>query len=145
MKENMVKTIGEHEYQFFMLPAMESVKLFTRIVKLISPALSLLSGDDKTSVLERKIDIEQVVKALQNSLDENEVEYVINKLFSQTICTGVGQLSDRAVVNEHFKGNLSHLFKVVWGALEAQYGDFLAGKPELEKLVQGNKKATKVG
>lgn len=139
MKENMVKTIGGFEYQFFMLPAMDSVKLLTRIFKVIAPIIGVASGsgDKKTPLLERKLDVSKIVEALQTSLEEKEVEYIIGKLFDQTICEGVGQLSDRAIVNEHFKGRIKDMFLVVWGALEAQYGDFLAGKPELSNLVAG--------
>lgn len=147
MKETMVKKIGDYEYQFFMLPAMDSVKLFLRIIKIVGPALMAVEGKEEKeeSILDRKIDIKQLVEALQNSLHETEVEGIINILLSQTLCEGVGQLSSKAVVNEHFKGNIKHLFMVIWGALEAQYSDFLAGKPELENLVTGKKIAKKVG
>lgn len=151
--ENETKKIGEFEYQFYMLPAMDSVRLLTRIFKIVSPLVALTSGDDdekkKTSMLEKKMDISKIVEALQKSLDENEVDYIISKLMEQTICEGVGQLNNKATVNEHFKGRIKHLFQVVFAALGAQYSDFFTGSLEdviqKIKVASGQTKVTRKG
>jgi len=136
MREPVKKVIDGEQYTFCQLPPKQSLKLLTRILKIIGPALGgVVSGGNVESILELDIDLGMIVSQLCNRLDENDIEYIVDMLLSQVLHSGKGDLS--RVFDEHFGGRLPHLFKVVAAALEVEYGDFFGGKLDFEKLLHG--------
>jgi hypothetical protein len=131
MREPVEKTIDGEKYTFCQLPAKKSLKLLTRLVKIVGPSLgaavgSVAEGDiDIQTVLDRHLDLGAVVAALCDRLEENEVEAIVDTLLSQVIHAGQGEVSQKFEVL--FAGRLPHLFKVLAAALQLEYGDFLAG------------------
>lgn len=128
MREPVKKTIDGEEYIFCQLPPKKSMKLLTRILRIIGPALGVVVGD-KTKIDDiANLDIKpgMIVSELCSRLDENEVEHIVDTLLSQVHHCGKGELSK--VFDEHFGGRLPHLFNVVFAALEVEYSDFFDGK-----------------
>lgn len=137
MREPVKKTIDGEQYTFYQMNPRKSLKLMTRILKLIgAPVGTAFGGHEKTkSVFDQDINIGVIVEKLCDRLDENEVEYIIDQLLSQVTVAGKGEISK--VFDEHFAGRLPHLFKVVFACLEVEYGDFLAGLSGLTKSLGG--------
>ncbi len=139
MREPVRKIIDGEQYTFCQLPPKKSLKLLTRILKIIGPALGgvvkdagNISEGNIESILDLDIDPGMIVSQLCSRLDENDVEYIIDMLLSQVLHSGKGEVS--RVFDEHFGGRLPHLFRVIAAALEVEYGDFFGGKLDLENL-----------
>lgn len=135
MREPVQKVIDGEQYTFCLLPPRQSIRLLTRILKIIGPALGgALSGSNVESIMDLDINPGVIVSQLCNRLDEGDVEYIIDMLLSQVLCSGKGDLSK--VFDQHFAGRLPHLLKVVGSALEVQYGDFFGGKLDIANLLK---------
>ena len=135
MREPVKKTIDGEQYTFCQLPARKNMKLLTRILKIVGPALGgAVSGGDVESIMDLDIDPGAIISQLCSRLDENEVEYIIDSLLSQVLCAGKGEVSK--VFDQHFGGRLPHMFKVVAAALEVEYGDFFGGKLDIGNLLK---------
>ena len=138
MRNPVEVMIDGEEYTFCQLPPKRSLKLMTRIIKIVgAPLGAALNGTksgqvDLKAVMEADIDLSLIVTALCDRLDENEVEAIIDELLSQVIHVGSGEVSKK--FDAHFAGRLPHLFKVVGQALKVEYGDFLAAVPDLKAL-----------
>jgi hypothetical protein len=136
MREPVRKVIDGEEYTFCQLPPKQSIRLLTRILKIIGPALGgAVSGGNVQSILDLDIDPGMIVSNLCSRLDESDVEYVVDVLLSQVLHSGSGDISK--VFDQHFAGRLPHLFKVIGTALEVQYGDFFGGKLDVAGLLKG--------
>jgi hypothetical protein len=129
-----VKIDGE-QYTFCQLPPKRSLKLMTRIVRIIGPSLGAAMGSSTegnleiNSLLNQHLDLGAIVSALCDRLEENEVEAIVDELLSQVLHAGQGEVSRKFDVL--FAGRLPHLFKVLAQALKVEYGDFLAAVPDL--------------
>jgi len=130
LREPVRKMIDGEDYTFCLLPPRQSVRLLTKIMKIIGPALgTIVEGNDLSnldSVQDIDFDLSKAVSALFDHVNEDDVDMIIDALISQVIHKGTGDLSKS--FDYHFQGRLPHLFKVIGAALEVQYGDFFAGK-----------------
>jgi hypothetical protein len=136
MRDPVEKTIDGEQYTFCQLPPKKSLKLLTRLVRIVGPSVGAAMGGhaDISVVLGQEINFEKIVSAICGRLDENEVESIVDDLLSQVIHNGQGEVSKKFDVI--FGGRLPHLFKVVGEALRVEYGDFLAGMPDLKSVIQ---------
>lgn len=141
MREPVEKTIDGEKYTFCQLPPKRSLKLMMRILRIVGPTLGVAvegartgAGVDIGALLTTDIDVSRIVSALCERLDENEVEAIVDDLLSQTIHGGKGEVSRQFDVL--FGGRLQHLFKVVYAALQVEYGDFLAAGPALNAFLK---------
>jgi hypothetical protein len=131
MREPVEKIIDGEQYTFCQLPAKKSLKLLTRLTRIVGPSLGAALGTSSEgavgikAMLDRHLDLGAVVAALCDRLEENEVEAIVDTLLSQVIHAGQGEVSQKFDVL--FAGRLPHLFKVLGAALQLEYGDFLAG------------------
>jgi len=128
MRTPVELTIDGEQYTFCQLPPKRSLKLLTRIMRIVGGPLGASFKGGKPA-LDADIDLSVVVTALCDRLDENEVEAIVDELLSQVICAGRGEISRQ--FDAHFAGRLPHLFKVLGQAIRVEYGDFLAGLPDL--------------
>lgn len=141
MREPVEKVIDGDTYTFCQMSPKQSLKLLTRIVKIVGPTIGAavdgakIGGMDIAAVIEQEMDISKIVSALCDRLDENEVEAIVDGLLSQVIHSGQGEVSKRFDVI--FGGRLPHLFKVLGEAIKVEYGDFLAGLPDLSTIAAG--------
>lgn len=136
MREPVRKVIDQQAYVFHQMPAKASLKLLTRIIKIVGAPIGAGVGSmgGAGDMLEREINLESVVTSLCDRLDENQVERIIDELLSQARHEGEGEVSAPHTFEALFGGNLPHLFKVVMAAFEAEYGNFFGGKPVLQSL-----------
>jgi hypothetical protein len=127
----MAREITEREidgetYEFYQLGAIKSHNLLRKIGAIVAPVLGALAGnkDGGKSVLDAEIDLESVLNSLFEKATEAEVESIIVSLLSQVHHNGTGHLKNKDVIDQHFKGRLGHMYKVVYAAFEEEYSDF---------------------
>jgi len=137
-KQFVEKTIDGETYLFFYLRPRISVSLLGRISKIIGPTLgaALPEKDIKISeIMDMDISIGNITKIFFDRLDCNEIQDLIDVLFTQVSHKGKGPLSQENTYDELFSGKLKHLAKVVGISLEVQYGDFFGEKNVIEGLL----------
>ncbi len=128
-RELIQKIIDSKTYEFQQFNTTQSLKMLSRLAKICGEPLALAigaaSGDGKQekSMLDRNLDPEllsRAVKALCERLDENVVVDIVKELTATyAMCDGKKILFDN-----HYEGDLRHLFQVLSAALEVQYGNF---------------------
>ena len=123
-REMMSKVIDGSTYEFSQYGANESVRMFLRVSKIIGTPMSMLGNID---MKEGKVSIElnggmiaEAVDALMRRADENEVLDIFQKLCSKDVLCNGGKID----FNLHYQGRLPLMFKVLYAALEVQYGNF---------------------
>lgn len=129
-KETTSKTIDGEEYTLHQLGAVKSNKLLWRLKRIVGPSLAALlngaeDGKGLESILNSKVDFEEVLNGFYERATETEVEYVTSTLLSQVIHSGDGNLGETGKIDLHFTGALSRMYKVLWEALKHEYSDFL--------------------
>lgn len=130
--EMQTREIDGHEYQFARWGAKKSTKILIRLSRILGEPLSLaitsIKGDKQTrgkSVLDRDFDMDIIGKAVRSLFermsDENEVLDLIENLTS-----GDNVFSDgkKVIFDLHYQDRLGHMAKVLYAALEVQYGNF---------------------
>lgn len=118
--------IDGRTYEFYHMSPRTSVKILTRLLKLIGhpmgAAMSAAKGKKSILDVELKTDLlEKIVTGLFDNLEEDMVLDTIETLMGPVMCEGkqVGKAFDT-----HFQGEIGHLMKVTWEALKANYDDF---------------------
>lgn len=123
------KQVDGSTYSFSKYGAKKSLKILTRLTKIVGEPLAIgmaaASGNKSSgkSLLETELNpevISRAARALVDRLDEDDVMNLIIQLTSEDL------LCDGKKINfdVHYNQKLPHLFKVLWAALEVQYGNF---------------------
>jgi len=131
------KEIDGESYIFTMLRPRISTKLLVKIIKIIGPSVGKAFNKEVKikNILDINIDIGSAVMTLCERIDEDNVQNIIDTLFTQVQHKGKGILSNIQAYEELFSGRLKHLFNVVKASLEVQYADFFDGKEGLEEFL----------
>ena len=131
MAKLVQKQIDDKEYQFGLLNPFKANKLLIKLTKILGPALGSMSkGGDVESIMD--MDLSEVMEGLCSRLDEDQIESIMIALFEQVLCDG--DKMTQSFVETEFKGSLNTLYKVMFAALEVQFGDFFAGNGVLAGL-----------
>lgn len=136
MRELVNKKIDGIEYNFGQFGANKSLKLLVRLSKIAGEplALAFASAEGTGSLLEKKINpamLGNAVKVLFDKLDETDALELIQGLTSKDSCLCEGKQID---FNLHYEGRLPHMFKVLYAALEVQYGNFFDALTDLSAM-----------
>ena len=116
--------IGDHSVEIFQLPVPVSLKVLTRLTKILSkPIGSAISGDSKKSALDKEIDFSAILGGLGDRLDE---EIVISTILMTLPYVTVDQKPVNSLESFDDFGVI-FLLKVMAKVLEVNYGDFLGG------------------
>ena len=130
-QDTVEKTIDGEIYTFHQMDPMTSVMVLTKILKMTGTSIGMTTEqignvdnfmDAEVEDVVTKIDIGKIVAALCDRLNEDDIKQIIYTMISQVHHRGAGELSK--CFNVHFKGRISHLFKVVYAAMEVEYADF---------------------
>jgi hypothetical protein len=117
------REIDGHNYEFYQLGAVKSLKILTRILKIIGEPIGLITGEATVKdFLKTELNSDilgKALKALTDKLDEELVVNTIKELLEPVLCDG-----KRIQFDLHFQGRIGHLLKVVKAALEVNYKDF---------------------
>jgi hypothetical protein len=123
------KTIDGRRFEFFPMPAPRSIKVLTRLIKIIGEPAGVLASDysdqKPKSIMEYQLDesmISKAIGALTERLDEDIVLDTIHEIIRPVFVDG-----RRILFEQDFDGRIGHLFKVLFAALEANYSDFFDG------------------
>ena len=144
MRENKTKTIDGEDFTFYQLNPFKANRLLIKLVKIAGPALGSLANSKDVKGVQGLMDSDFDAKALLDSLcdklDEDQVDSIFKELLSQVHHSGEGSLEKEAACDVFFKGKINLMYKVVFAALEAQFGDFFGANGVFAGLkVQGLK------
>ena len=118
--ETETRAINGSDWQVTQWPARKSLKLKTRMVKLVGPTAGrLLSGG--LSGMDEEMDISSAVDALVDRLNPDTFDQLVQDLLSSTRIEGK---EANQVFDQHFAGNFSELYQGLAFVLEVNYGDF---------------------
>ena len=140
-KEIQEITVDGEIYLFAMLKPRVSLSLLTRLIGLIGPSLgkAFPNSIKIKELLDADINVGEAIIELTKKITYNEMQDIIDILFSQVSHKGEGQLSNGQAYDNLFTGSILHLFKVIKTALEVQYADFLQGRDALEAIIEKSK------
>lgn len=129
--EPQTKTIDGFTFTCSQLPGMRSLKVFTRITKMLgkgaSKALGAANGSGKDNAAAGAAVLE-----LLGNVDEADVEYVARQLLEVCVVAcpeGSGLPSGNVAQNfdQLFQGRLDLLLKALIFAIQVNFGSFLKG------------------
>lgn len=128
MTETHALDLDGFTYGVTQLPAMRATKLLARLGRLAGPALLQLVGDLRSGGL-ADADLSglgETARQFFAGLTDAELESVIRELLGTvTVTTLEGKTAPvMPVFDTHFQGRLDALFRLLWFALEANYGNF---------------------
>lgn len=124
------KSIDGHLYEFEKWGADKSLTVLLDLASITGKPLGMafgsLASGGPGKILDKEPDpnlISDILEALTVKLKKKAVMRLIKKMSSESmLCDG-----KRIDFNSHYADRLDHLFRVVYAALEVQYGNFFAG------------------
>jgi hypothetical protein len=123
--EIKVRVVDGHTYEIQQFATTRSLRCLRKLVAIFGEsmawggnAIEALKADEDAKASELMV---KAVKALIDRMDEDVVLGVIIELTGEAITCD----HQRVVFDSHYAGRLDHLFKVLYAALEVQYGNFL--------------------
>lgn len=135
------KTIGEHTYRVYQLPATQGLTMFMDLAKMVGPSLGVLidavksekggaaSLSDLMGTSLQGDAFGTAIAALVERFDTAKVQDMISKLRekSEVDVSGSGNFVKLGAVYEaHFAGKIGTLLSWLRFALEVQFADFLS-------------------
>jgi hypothetical protein len=106
------------------LPATQALRILTRLTKMVGEAALVLAAKGREALDDLPADVlTYTVQTILGRLSEAEVEATIKELLASVYVHGADQ-SVAVTFNEHFRGRMAALFRVVQLALEVNYRDF---------------------
>ncbi len=133
MRQFIPFEVDDVHYQMLHLPVSKSIKVLTRLTKMVSEPIgkavsAVQSGENTTSILDQDIDMDligQAITALGDRLDESMVWNTMLELLS-TVEKENDQGGFTKIAPEvDFQGKPGHLIKVVTNVITVNYADFL--------------------
>lgn len=113
-----VKAIGPAEYKVLPLPAMTSLRVLTRVLKMTAPAFAEVS-----SLRQAASAVGALLSAGVSELDESVIVYLCEEFAKVTTVVQGDRAQPLAnVFDEHFRGRVHDLFAWLRFAAEVTYG-----------------------
>ncbi len=143
MLDNRQKRIDDIEYEYNQYNARKSMKVMVRLTKMfVEPGAHFMGILGKgNSLLETDVDTDALAKAAKTLMERMDEDRVIDMI--QDLVKQMRYDSGKPIVfDSHFRGKLDHLFRVVYFALESEYGYFF-GESGLAGWLQGFVEKTK--
>lgn len=133
MIQTIEKNIDENIYTITQIPARRALKILTRLVKLLGPALAELVLANQKENENADSCIPKAVALLASSLDENDFENLVMSLLEGIRKDGM-ELKP-AIFDMEFAGKFNTLLKLLKEILQFNYGDFFLGDGIINDLV----------
>ena len=124
MKAEKEVTVGGHTYKCGMLPVKEARPLLVKLANLLGPALGELMVSGESTDLKN---VGSAFARLTIGLKDEDLLHIQNSLFTHSHWMNeTGHwVPLRGIADNHFAGAFGAMFKVMFAALEHNYGDFL--------------------
>ena len=127
MRDLVTKEIEGKAYTFSQYTTTESLKILTRLLKIIGEPLAKVmksvSASENPLSAELNIDIiAEAIAVLSARVGEDEVVALVRKLSTEGVVCENKQIS----FDLHYQGELGLLFRVVSANLQVQYGNFFS-------------------
>lgn len=126
MVETKTKKIDGKEVMVTQFPAFEGLRIKSKLMKTIGPAVAALLGEVKNSFnpKDAEFNISGCIELLVEKLDENETPELIERLLTSTRING--REVTRDVFNMEFAGNYQTLYNIIAFVLQVNhFFDFL--------------------
>lgn len=121
------QTIDGTVFTVTQLPSMRSLKLMHRLMRVTGPALFKLAGGGK-SVSLKDVDLSAAGEAAQlffGSFSDNDLEALTREILDSATVDHEGRtIPLLPVFDLVMAGKVLTIFKLLWFALEVNYGDF---------------------
>lgn len=140
MLKQETQTIDGLSFTTTQFPAMRAFTLFSKLVKTIGPAITVLSGANPES------DVAELAPSIATALkdvDPDAMTILAAEVLSSTSAvmtgpSGAAQVPLNSVdgINLVFMGRLMTMFKVLAFAVKVNYGDFFGGSASAAPLPQ---------
>lgn len=129
-RELIEKRVDGNVYSFQQFNTTKSLKIMSRLSKILLEPITLFfaSAGGKASsgnLLDRQLDKDMLGKAVRSLTDRMDEDEVINLIKELTANDNLLVDGKKVDFDTHYEGRLDHLFKVLYAALEVQYGNFL--------------------
>ena len=139
-RKEEIREIDKEKYTFYRLPPRESLKVLTKITKILGGAAGkAVSSATSSKNLLDKIDAGSIIGGIADRLDEDEVMQIVDTMLSTVVHTGEGEVSK--AFDTLFQGRITHLLKVLKVALEVEYQDFFGVESGLKNIITKAKAA----
>ena len=140
-------TIGDVEFSTQQFPAMRSLEVLTKLIKVAGPAMATLSSLDPKTELSAAVP--QLMAALQG-LEPKEAHNLVLELFAMTTAlvrapsgSKILTLNKQENIDQVFSGNIRNMFTVLGHSISVNYGDFFGGiDPALPANPETSQKAS---
>ena len=126
--------VDDVHYQMLYLPPSKSIKVLTRLMKLISDPLGKGMGSIQSDTpgnetfLDQEVNVELIGKAI-TALGERLDEALVWNTITELLSTVEKQTDEggfcKVNVETDFSGRIGHLIKVIAKTIEVNYNDFL--------------------
>ena len=132
MIETVEETIGKHRFQITQLPGLVSLRVFTRLVKLLGPSIGTVVNSDAelANLLDQDVGkLGTAIATLCVDLDVDEVESLA-RVFAKYSKVEVGgedgfaEMGD-VIFNATFKGDIGSLLLWFGACVRVNYSSFL--------------------
>lgn len=139
MRKPLQKHLNGKTYTVHPLDPEQALAVMAKAAALGLPALgkglASFKGQSLANVMDqqvgdifKKLNLESVLTTLAEHMDDEKVVSIV-----QTLMKGVEEGSAVIDWKREFTGDLQGLFKLLWVALEVNFGDFFGEKPDVGK------------
>jgi hypothetical protein len=140
MKKPVNRDVDGQTYEFYLMGPKDQIKVMNYMARTVGKPLGAAIKNDPSSaadILDTSASmIGDFITHLVESVDDDEVIAKIEKILEYVHIKKEKGFAP-VKMEADFHGKLSHMFKVVYAALEVNFGDFLAGNGVLvERLKQ---------
>lgn len=129
MRDEQFREIDGVKYTCTMMPATKAHKVLIELVATIGrPALVAIAtgfGSKIDSGIEEVVDVATAL--LTEKLTPDTSLHLLRTMLDGVAAEGVGSFAKDAVFDEHFRGKIMHLYRLVAWAISVNYSDFFAG------------------
>jgi len=126
-------TIDSQEFEFRHISVRKLNKVLVRLVKVIGKPLA--AGLGEATKIE-DADLEPMITKFCEDLNDNDLDYIIDVMFSQCFHKGCGYLGQESNFEKCFKMKLFFMYKVLAKAIMYYFDDFFAGGSDLLSILK---------
>jgi len=120
-RESAKKMINGNEWEVLPWDGMHGLKMQAKLGRVIGPVLGSAGGSE--SVMDA--DVQSVITALADRIDERETPELIRAMLHGTSVEGKDITIDR-VFNEHFSANYGELYQGLMFIVQVNFGDLFS-------------------
>lgn len=122
MRNIVEKQVDSHTYAFTKFETSKGLDILERLIQLVGEPIAMMGGMSAEEGVDQNDSsiLAKAMGALQSGMSKQKTAPLLKDILVGATCDG------KPIGFEiHFAQRYGHLFKVIWAALEVQFGDFL--------------------